>query len=356
MKKIRQITALLVLGAATLAQAQVSAPKYSNEFLSIGVGARGQGMASAQVAITDDVTAGYWNPAGLAHISTRYEASLMHAEYFAGIANYDYIGFATQLDSFSTLAVSGIRLSVDDIADTRYLIIGDQIDYSRVRSFSSSDNAVLVSYARKNLFVRDLNIGANFKIIYRNAGTFANAWGFGLDAGAQYRRRNWLLGLMARDVTSTFNAWSYNTAELAAVYTQTGNKIPESSIEITLPKWILGVGREQKLYKKWGMLAALDLEMTFDGKRNAPVSSKLVSIDPRAGLELNYNKTAFVRIGAGNIQKIKQFDGTKKVTFMPNFGVGIRYKQLALDYALTDLGNESEALYSNIFSIKLNFK
>lgn len=336
--------------------AQISAPKYSNEFLSIGVGARGQGMSGAQVAVTQDVTSGYWNPAGLNGLSSRYEASLMHAEYFAGIANYDYAGFATQIDSNSSLGVSLIRLSIDDIADTRYLIVGDVIDYSRVRSFSSSDNALLLSYARKNVLLKGLNAGANFKIIYRNAGTFANAWGFGLDAGLQYRRKKWLLGLMARDVTSTFNAWSYNTTELATIFTQTGNKIPESSIEITLPKWIAGVGREIPVYRKFQALIALDMEMTFDGKRNAPVSTKIVSIDPRAGLELNYAQTAFVRIGAGNIQKIKQFDGTKKVTFMPNFGVGIRYKALSIDYALTDLGNQAEALYSNIFSVKLNFK
>ncbi|MEK7253297.1 MAG: hypothetical protein AAB316_01010, partial [Bacteroidota bacterium] len=42
------------------------AQKYSNEFLSIGVSARAQGMGNSVVASIDDVTAGYWNPAGLA--------------------------------------------------------------------------------------------------------------------------------------------------------------------------------------------------------------------------------------------------------------------------------------------------
>ena len=345
-----------ILLAHSHASAQVYAPKYSNEFLSIGVGARGQGMANAQVGIVQDLTAGYWNPAGLASMPSKYEAAFMHAEYFAGIANYDYLGFATAIDSQSTFGISAIRLSIDDIADTRYLIVGDVIDYSRVRSFSASDNALLLSYARKNVWAKGLNVGANFKIIYRNAGTFANAWGFGLDAGLQYRRNRWMLGLLARDVTSTFNAWSFNTTELAAIYTQTGNKIPESSIEITLPKWIMGIGREVRIYRQWHALAALDAEMTFDGQRNAPISTKVVSIDPRAGIELGYAQTAFVRIGASNIQKVKQFDNTKKVTFMPNFGVGIRYKQLSLDYALTDLGNQSEALYSNIFSLKIAIK
>ncbi|MBD0259821.1 MAG: hypothetical protein ICV83_29230, partial [Cytophagales bacterium] len=94
---------------------QATAPKYSNEFLSIGIGARGLGMGRTQTAVVNDVTAGYWNPAGLLDITTKYEAALMHAEYFAGIAKYDYAGFATPIDSVSHLAVSAIRFGVDDI-------------------------------------------------------------------------------------------------------------------------------------------------------------------------------------------------------------------------------------------------
>ncbi|MBX9853422.1 MAG: hypothetical protein K2X86_16875, partial [Cytophagaceae bacterium] len=59
---------LLFLGtflAIFSASAQISAPKYSNEFLSIGVGARAFGMSNVHTAIANDVTAAYWNPAGL---------------------------------------------------------------------------------------------------------------------------------------------------------------------------------------------------------------------------------------------------------------------------------------------------
>ncbi len=45
------------------------APKYSNEFLAVGVGARSLGMANAQTGITNDVTSAYWNPAGLVNQS-----------------------------------------------------------------------------------------------------------------------------------------------------------------------------------------------------------------------------------------------------------------------------------------------
>src|ERR1700746_1106429 len=77
------------------------APKYSNEFLNIGVGARALGMSNSYITSVNDVTAGYWNPAGLLGIGNQHQAALMHSEYFAGIAKYDYGAFATKLDSSS---------------------------------------------------------------------------------------------------------------------------------------------------------------------------------------------------------------------------------------------------------------
>ena len=81
---------ICVLLLFSLAPASGQVRKYSNEFLSIGVGARGMAMSGAQVASVDDVTAGYWNPAGLAQVKHNFQGSFMHAEYFAGIAKYDY--------------------------------------------------------------------------------------------------------------------------------------------------------------------------------------------------------------------------------------------------------------------------
>jgi hypothetical protein len=334
--------------------AQIYAPKYSNEFLSIGVGARAHGLSNAQVGVANDVTAGYWNPAGLLHINTKYEASLMHAEYFAGIANYDYAGLAYQLDTNTALGATFIRFGVDNIADTRFLLSNGVIDYSRIQTFSIADYALILSFAKRNLLFKRFNAGINFKIIHRTVGSFGNAWGFGLDGGAQYHQNGWMFGLMARDVTSTFNAWTFNTSEFAQVFAQTGNQIPESSIELTLPKWIFGMGKNFKLFdEKLSILPVADFEMTFDGARNTALRSRVISIDPRAGLELGYGNMVFVRVGVGNIQQIKDFDGSSTWQYQPNFGVGFRYKKFQIDYALTDLGNQSEALYSNIFSLKL---
>ncbi|MBL4887794.1 MAG: hypothetical protein JKZ03_04975, partial [Flavobacteriaceae bacterium] len=62
--------------------------KYSNEFMNIGVDAAALGMSNAVVASSRNVNSGYWNPAGLIHLEDS-ELALMHASYFANIANYD---------------------------------------------------------------------------------------------------------------------------------------------------------------------------------------------------------------------------------------------------------------------------
>ena len=83
------------------------------------------------------------------------------------------------------------------------------------------------------------------------------------------------------------------------------------------------------------------------------MATDAVSIDPALGFEFGYTDLVFLRAGVGNFQKVTQIDNTEKVGFQPNIGVGFKYKGIQIDYALTDLGNQSTALYSNIFSVKV---
>ncbi|MFH1320027.1 MAG: PorV/PorQ family protein [Bacteroidota bacterium] len=336
------------------------APKYSNEFLAIGVGARALGMSNAYVASVNDVTSAYWNPAGLNQVYCDRQVALMHSEYFAGIAKYDYAGLAAPIDATSTIAFSLIRFGVDDIPDTSELIDAEgNIHYDLIRSFSAADYAFLFSYAKKTVsdtvttWLKGLSYGANVKVIHRKVGEFANAWGFGLDIGGQYVLGKWKFGAMARDITSTFNAWNFNTEKLEEVFTKTGNIIPENSLEITLPKLILGAGRKVNISDKIFMYSELNLDVTFDGMRNVFIKSDPVSIDPHLGLEFGYAGIVFLRAGIGNIQKITDFDGTKSTTLQPNMGVGVKIKFLTIDYALTNIG-QAVGLYSNVFSLKFD--
>ncbi|MFL5765340.1 MAG: PorV/PorQ family protein [Bacteroidia bacterium] len=331
------------------------APKYSNEFLSIGVGARALGMSNSYVASVNDVTSGYWNPAGLLGIGNQHQVALMHSEYFAGIAKYDYGAFATRLDSNSVLGLSLVRFGVDEIPNTTELIDANGfVDYDKITTFSAVDYAFIVSYAKK-LKIPGLRLGANAKIIRRKVGDFAGAWGFGLDAGAQYDYKKWRLAAMIRDVTSTFNAWSFNLSdEMKQTFVATGNELPENSVEVTLPKLLLGGARKFDFNDKVSLLAELDLDNTFDGKRNVLIKSKAISMDPHLGLEASYMNLIFLRAGIGNYQTYTDAVGKKVNTFQPNIGVGVKIKQVYIDYAFTDLGDNSIALYSNVFSIKVD--
>ncbi len=351
---LKQLTlpALLVFFSGGL---WAQAPKYSNEFLAIGVGARALGMSNANVASVNDVTSGYWNPAGLLGVRSDMQIGLMHAEYFAGIAKYDFGAIAKPLDSTSAVGFSMIRFGVDNIPNTTELIDANgEWDYDRIYEFSAADYAFLFSYAKANL-VPNLNLGANVKIIHRKVGNFAKAWGFGLDVGAHYQTGAWRLGAVARDITSTFNAWSFDLNETTReVFALTGNEIPENSVEATLPRLVLAVSRNVKLGKKFSLLAEADLQNTFDGKRNTLIRTHFASIDPSLGLEAGFKGIVFLRIGMGNIQKELDALGQQETTFQPNLGIGLNIKGVILDYALTDIGDQSAALYSNVFSLKFN--
>lgn len=331
------------------------APKYSNEFLTIGVGARSLGMGYSHVAAVNDVTAGYWNPAGLLGVKGDLEVGAMHSEYFAGIAKYDYIAIARPIDTSSVIGISFIRFGVDDIPNTTELIDNNgNLDYNRITTFSAADNAFLLSYARK-LKVPGLRLGANAKVVYRKVGPFAKAWGFGLDAGMQYDRGNWRLAAMARDITGTFNAWSYTLDQRTKdVFQQTGNELPVNGVEVTLPRLVLGVARQFRFGNKVDLLAEVNLENTFDGKRNALIASNTWSGDPRLGIELGYARVVFVRAGVNNFQYVTDINDKKSLNFQPNIGVGLKIKSVALDYALTDIGDNSVALYSNVFSLRFD--
>ncbi len=349
--KTKLLALLVLLFAAAAVNAQ--APKYSNEFLSIGVGGRPMGMSGAVVGSVDDATSAVWNPAGLVNIGGDLQIAAMHAELFAGISKFDYGTVATRLDSNRALAFSVIRFGTDDIPNTLDLIDATGvIDYSKLKSFSIADYAFLFSYALKTK-VKGLNIGGSAKIIHRSVGDFGKAWGFGIDLGAQYKINKWNFGVMAKDVTSTFNAWSYNTDLLQEAFTRTGNEIPKNSTEITLPKLILGAGYRFNFSSKVSGLLELNTDLTFDGKRNVLISSDPMSIDPHIGLEVGYANFIFLRGGIQNIQDVKNIDGTTSKIIQPNMGLGLKLGRLSIDYALTNIGS-SETLYSNVFSLRLD--
>ena len=323
--------------------------------MNIGVDAASFGMANATTASSANVNSGYWNPAGLLAIEDN-QLSIMHASYFANIANYDYGAFAMPLDDRSAVAISLIRFGVDDILNTTQLI-DDQgnIDYSRISLFSTADYGITFSYARA-LPLDGLNIGVNAKVIRRIIGDFASSWGFGLDLGIQFDKNDWKFGAMIRDITTTFNAWAIDEekfSEIQGAVNGQNQELPDT-MEITIPKLNLGVSRKFIFHYDYVLLTEIDFNFRF-AETNDLVSNSFASFTPAVGLEFGYIDLVFVRAGVGNFQSITQLDGNNSLGFQPNIGIGFKYKGIQVDYALTDLGDQSAALYSNIFSITLDW-
>ena len=358
-----KLTGVVFLFCFLTSAANAEVRKYSNEFLAIGIGARALAMSSAQVASVSDVTAGFWNPAGLFLMKDNdFQVGAMHSEYFAGIAKFDYVGLAIPLkDKDRVVALSIIRFGIDNIPNTLQLIEPDgTINYSNITAFSAVDYAFIGSYAQE-VFKPGFNkpglvMGGSAKIVHRKVGKFGTAWGFGFDIGAQYEYKNWLFGAMGKDITGTYNAWTTNFSdEDKETLLKTGNELPGNSLEVTPPKIILGAGYRYEFKEKFMILAELNADLNTDGKRNVLISAKPVSIDPHLGLEFGYADLIFVRAGVGNIQNATDdVVGDKLTTFQPNAGIGLKIKSIAIDYAFTDIGNQSQALYSHVFSLRLD--
>ncbi len=350
--KVNITTLFCLLSLAVFSQ---TVRKYSNEFMNIGVDAAALGMSSAVTAHTNDVNSGYWNPAGILNLEDN-QLALMHSSYFAKIANYDYAAFAMPLDNRSAIGISLIRFAVDDILNTTQLIDNQgNINYDRISLFSTADYGLTFSYARK-LPVQGLNYGINAKVIRRIIGDFASSWGFGFDVGVQFEtKNNWKFGVMARDITTTFNAWAIDEEEFAKIQNAVAGQnqeLPETT-EITIPKLQIGISKLVDFNVDYTLLTAVNLNVRFE-ENNDIVSSSFASINPALGFEFGYIDMVYLRAGVGNFQNELQIDNTEQLSFQPSFGVGFKYNGVQIDYAFTDIGDQSIALYSNVFSLKLD--
>ncbi|MFK7935922.1 MAG: PorV/PorQ family protein [Saprospiraceae bacterium] len=348
---------LLTFITATFFITAVFAQKYSNEFLTIGVGARAQALGGAVVASNSDVTAGFWNPAGLVapNASKNMQLGAMHSEWFAGVGQFDYLALALPSQSENRrIGISLIRFGIDQIPNTLSLYDDDgTINFDNVREFSAADYAVMLSYAQrlktKNA-ANHLAIGGSVKIVRRVIGPFASSWGFGVDLGGQYRVGKWRFGALAKDLSTTVNGWSFNFTESEKeTLAITGNEIPIESVEITRPSVYLGFAYELQ-FGKVGVLPELNLIATTDGQRNTLISADPVSIDPSFGLEVNYNQFVFIRAGVSQFQTIQDFQQEEFTTARPSLGLGLKLAAFNIDYAFTNLGAVDNA-YSHVISL-----
>ncbi|OGU33291.1 MAG: hypothetical protein A2057_00990 [Ignavibacteria bacterium GWA2_35_9] len=308
-KNLILLTALITI-LLPQSNAQTVFGKYAGEFMAIGVGGRALGMGGAFTAVANDVTAGYYNPAGLANLNYP-QISLMHSEQFGDLVNYDYGAVAIPYGNDMSFGLSIIRLGVDGIPDTRNALYdangdgvvdinSDRLDYSKITEFSDQDWAFYLSFAKRHS--ENFYWGVSVKIIHRDiAEYYAN--GIGFDIGAYYSpMENLFVGANIQDVTTTLVAWKTGRNELIS---------PTAKLGTAYRLNILG----------GTVTPALDLDIRFENRRSSAYGNLgPISFDSHLGLEYTFKNLFSIR---GGYNDVKQF----------TVGAGIKLPKLNIDYS-----------------------
>lgn len=329
MSKSRKITILLVVCAILLfvraSHAQIVLGKYAGEFLAFGVGARPLGMGGVAAALAQDVTAGYWNPAGLAKINYP-QVALMHAQSFGNVVNYNYGAVAIPFEENKSFALSVVRLGISDIPDTRGAwdeARNRPIDNAEnlITRFGAADWAFLVSYSVTTPY--KLMYGLNAKFILRNIGEFANAWGIGVDAGVIYDLGSGItVGVSLQDVTTTFISWTTGRQELIAPTAKLGGGYV---VEALYGRFTLGI----------------DTDVRFEGRRSAShLAFGTISLNFRGGVEYSYKNIVALRGGIDDIGRL-------------TLGAGLRIAKLNIDYSFARFDGIDQLGNSHRISLQL---
>ena len=352
---------LLILGTGPAHGQRIA--KYGADFLAGGVDARALGMGGAYVGLAHEVSAGYWNPAGLSSLSYP-EISYMHVERFAGAVSFDYGAVALPVTARSTVGVSAFRSGVNDIVNTLAAWNPDRGQplpgyKSRITRFSAADWALFVSYSRA---VSDrLSVGINFKGIHRSIGDFANAWGYSMDASARYRTGPYRFGVVVRDLTTMLQSWSVNpdafkvnctnpldgqpfeacvNPETDSVYTSNAaryravfsQRIPQGGTALVLPVVRLGSGAAWPVGDGHTLTVGLDVDVAVDGQRALAPNIGEVSFHPRLGMAFRYAGVVELR---GGIRRV-QIGDPIGVDVTPSGGAGVDLEQVSVDFSFGD--------------------
>jgi len=323
----------------------LSVGKYAGEFLAGGVGARAIGMGSAFVALANDGTAGYWNPAGLSELR-HPQVILMHANRFYGEVNYDYLSISLPGKNNTALGLSIIRLGIDGIPDTRNALLdygfdnlpntGDEgegngqldvnsnerLDISKITFFTNTDYAFLFSFSKmKNT---KLSYGGNIKLLRRRIGD-NSALGIGFDIGVLYKLDSGLrFGANFMDITTTLLAWDTGTKELISPTIKSG-----IAYIVNIP------------YFDTSIIPLFDCDIRFENRRYASLFNiGAISFDTHYGLELCTKKRMYIR---GGINDIKKFSA----------GAGINLPKLIIDYSFVNFSGEDGLGNSHRISLSL---
>ncbi len=162
------------------------------EFLSFGAGARSLGMGKAFVAVADDASATYWNPAGLTLID-RPQITSLYSTLFED-TSYSFVGYAHPMSGPDSFGVNAVLLTSDNF---------EKVDYANkaIGTFSDQKMSVELCYARR--LHSDISVGLGLKYIGRSIDEHSDSF-ISSDIGGIYTpTSNLSLGLVIRNAASS---------------------------------------------------------------------------------------------------------------------------------------------------------
>ncbi len=293
-------------------------------FLMISPGARAAGMGEAFVAMADDATAAYWNPAGLAFQDGR-EVTIMHANWLPQLVSDMYYDFLAYRQHFESL---GGTLGVN----VTYLNMGEQVHTDPkgvdLGTFQSWDLAVTLSYATKISSNFGFGVGARYihsHLAPIGAGTEKGkgiADGFALDIGVLYQ--NLLIhGLsFGANLSNMGPKITYiDAAQADPIPTNLKVGLAYKLLDMEYNELTLTMDTNKLLVVRHGDEAEDFYRALFSAWTDEKADKLISSV----GLEYGYSDMIFLRGGY-------YYDEDGKVKY-PSFGAGLKYSRFRFDFA-----------------------
>ena len=172
------MTSLFVISASNVMAQRVSkAGTTAAEFLKIGVGPRASGMGGAFVSVSDDASALYWNPAGIARLE-KNEILTSHSRWI-GDLDFNYIGAVFNFDKIGHVGFSLTMLSVPEM-----LVRTEEFQEGTGETFDAADYSMGITYAAA--VGERFSIGGTVKYIQQRI-WHTKASAFAIDIGSKFK-------------------------------------------------------------------------------------------------------------------------------------------------------------------------